>query len=375
MKIKGMWLTASMLAIILGMVFLPGATYAQDETNQNFIFVNYVGQAITLDLDDVTYIVPGTDTVTDGGRFTMTLAQGWHKYAVNIPGGPGAAGEFLVEPGGAVAKAVVIEKSNPAIGPDGIVLGAPQDKAVVFDFDPLAPDVAETVPVDVWQPLAVETGQAGIVWINHSGTDELTIDMQGQLYKVSPKQGDIPGRLQTNIIPGFYRYTASLPFGGVNSEIMLTAGQVIGVNIIPGIRPAPIYDEGEKVEYPPVEMSVYHEDFTGQIATGAEVSAEEPTVMQSETAVVPAPMPAISAPGLALKNYTGDTLTFTINNQVYFVENNAETTVALLPGQYSYTASVPFAATSGMVNLVEGENVTLSIAINLNRDILSVYPN
>jgi len=372
MKTKGMWFIVGTLLVILGLGLQPGATYAQDEGSQNFVFVNFVGQAVTMDLDDATYTVPGTDTMPEGGRFSMNLAEGWHKYAVNIPGGPGAAGEFFIEPGSSVAKAVRLEKSGASLAPDGTVLEPPQDMAVVFDFDPATPTEAPVV-ADTWQPAAVEAGQAGVVWINHSGTDEMTVDLQGQIYKIPAKQGDIPGRLQTSVAPGSYRYTASLPFGSVNGEVWVSAGQVVGINIIPGIKPEPIYEEGEKVEQPPVEMNVYQEDLTTQTATGIEPTATEPAATPPDTEPDPASVPTMTVPGLLLKNYTGDTLTFTINNQVYFVEPNTEKTVDMDAGQYSYTASVPFAAAGGMVNLADGGRVTLSIVGSLDGNTLSVY--
>ena len=77
-----------------------------------------------------------------------------------------------------------------------------------------------------------------------------------------------------------------------------------------------------------------------------------------------------------VKNYTGDTLVFTIDNQAYFVPDNSEETILLTtPGSYNYTASLPYVATTGTVNLPEGHGIELSIAINLARDFLSVYQN
>jgi len=76
-----------------------------------------------------------------------------------------------------------------------------------------------------------------------------------------------------------------------------------------------------------------------------------------------------------VKNYAGETLLLTINNEVYPIENNSETTLALPPGQYNYTASLPFVATTGTVDLAAGQHIELSVAISIERDLLSVYQN
>ena len=94
----------------------PTVSRAQGERVENFILVNHIGQELILDLDDVTYVVPGTDTAPDGGRFAVQLAAGEHKYAVNVPGQGGAAGEFTITPGGYVGKSGGHGKDRPRSG-------------------------------------------------------------------------------------------------------------------------------------------------------------------------------------------------------------------------------------------------------------------
>ncbi|NJN94212.1 MAG: hypothetical protein HC875_09045 [Anaerolineales bacterium] len=89
----------------------------------------------------------------------------------------------------------------------------------------------------------------------------------------------------------------------------------------------------------------------------------------------PADAPAVAAPaGLLIKNYAGDTMTFTINEQTITLANNAATVLPLPPGVYNFTASLPFVATTGTVNIAADKGVELSIATNVNHDVLSVYP-
>ncbi len=367
-----------MVMALLGL--FPLAGYAQEATGGNFILVNYIGQELTLDLDDVTYTVPGTDTSPEGGRFELQLMPGEHKYAINVPQVTGSAGEFTIGPSGTVAKGVRLQKGNPAIDRNGILLEEPQDEVFVFDIDPFVITPAEVEPaVDTWQPVAPMPGQGSIVWINHSGDDELTVDLAGQLYKVAPKVNDIPGRLQIDESPGTYRYTASVPYGSLNGEITVVAGEVTGINIIPGIREEPEYEVGEKVDFPPVELSLFEEDLTSQgaVAQPEPASGVMPPATGGEMAsanVEEVDVPAVSE-GLLVKNYTGDTLIFTIDNQTFAVPDQTEQTIALPAGSYSYTASLPFVATTGTVDMVDGQGVELSVAINVARDFLTVYQN
>ncbi len=367
-----------MVMALLGL--FPLAGYAQEATGGNFILVNYIGQELTLDLDDVTYTVPGTDTSPEGGRFELQLMPGEHKYAINVPQVTGSAGEFTIGPSGTVAKGVRLQKGNPAIDRNGILLEEPQDEVFVFDIDPFVITPAEVEPaVDTWQPVAPMPGQGSIVWINHSGDDELTVDLAGQLYKVAPKVNDIPGRLQIDESPGTYRYTASVPYGSLNGEITVVAGEVTGINIIPGIREEPEYEVGEKVDFPPVKLTLFEEDLTSRVAVAQpdQASGVMPPATGGEMTsanVEEVDVPAVSE-GLLVKNYTGDTLIFTIDNQTFAVPDQTEQTIALPAGSYSYTASLPFVATTGTVDMVDGQGVELSVAINVARDFLTVYQN
>jgi hypothetical protein len=367
------------LGLLLATAFIslfPGSGYAQEETDVNFILVNYIGQEITFDLDDVTYSVPGTNTIPEGGRFELQLTPGEHKYAVNVPQVGGSAGEFTLEPGGTIAKAVRLEMGSPAVDINGIVLEEPQDEVVVFDIDPFAVDPAEVEGnVDSWQPVTALPDKGSIVWINHSGQDELTVDLDGQLYRVAPQTNNIPGRLQVDVPAGTHRYTASVPYGSVNGEITLVVGEVAGINVIPEIREEPDYEVGEEVEIPPVELSLFEEDLTSRVEVAQPDSAPGALPGTGDEMAPPDTEAPALFEGLLVKNYTGDTLIFTINNQVFAVPDNAEQTILLPAGSHNYTASLPFVATTGTVDLVDNRGVELSVAINVARDLLTVYQN
>jgi hypothetical protein len=373
---KHLFIGLGLLLIVTMMLgSFPATAIAQqsDTGRPNFVFVNYFGQDMVFDLDDVTHIIPGTASAPEGGRLELQLAPGEHKYAANVPGvNTGHAGTFVIEPGGYVGKAARLEKTNALLDRAGNVLEKPKDYVFVFDFDPFAAPAPQTPTVDNWQPVAAAPGQGSIAWSNYN-RDELTVDLNGTLYKVPPAANSIPGHLQIDVAPGLYRYTASVPYGSLNGEITVVTGQITGLNISAKLQPEPEYEIGEPSPLPlPVELQLAQEDLTAKTAPQGEAAPAE--LPASGGILTPADaLPAGPSKGLQIKNYAGDTLTFTIDEQTYSIADNAATTLTLPPGHYNYTASLPFLATTGTVDLTAGQSVELSIASNVSHDVLSVY--
>ena len=362
---------------------MPGPVQAQGDTNdtENFIFVNYIGQELNLDLDDTLYRIPGTDTMPEGGRLALTLPFGEHKYAANVAGVGGSAGLFDLQPGDIVAKAARIEQTAPQVK-DGILIEKPRDYVFLFDFDPNAP-VAEAVPVeDIWVPNLATAGQSSLVWVNYIG-DELTVDLNGQLHIVPAQSGTIPGRLQIGITPGTYTYTASVPQGSINGELSLGEGQVLGVNISAELPEDPVYDVGDTFDTTPdLVLRKFVEDLTMKATppAGLEVVDDEPSVgMAPEVG----PSEAVETilvdhegqSGLTVNNFVGEDLVLTIKAQAYTIPYEKSHTVFLPPGSYTYTASTPFAAANGVVDLSTARATELSIVTNVAHDLLTVYQN
>jgi len=382
---KSILLASIILAAVALAVGVSATTsHAQEGTtgDANFVFVNYIGREMTFDLDDTTYTIPGTDTMPQGGRLELQIPPGEHKYAANVPGiGTGSAGEFTLMPGQVVAKAARLEQTGPSVDNNGILLAKPDEYVFVFDFDPFAVPV-EAAPVeDTWQPSVATAGQTSLVWINHLG-DELTVDLNGQLYKVPPSANNIPGRLQVEADPGQYTYTASVPNGSVNGELTAVAGNVVGLTVYADPLPERDYEIGEEYEFVrSLDVHLVEEDLTTQAAQAAAQPAAQEEAAPATLPTTGGPLNSapvdvpVTTDGLLIKNYAGDTLIFTINNQTYTIPNNAEQTLTLPPGHYTYTASIPFVATTGQVNLQAGQSIELSIAINVAHDVLSVYQN
>lgn len=383
LKIRNVLGLLAVLALVAAVGLQSTTAFAQQDTGDgNFIFVNYIGQEMTFDLDDVTYIIPGTDTAPEGGRLTLQLSTGEHKFAANVPGGGiGYSGEFTIEPGQTVAKAARLDQTPPSVKND-ILLSKPEDFVQVFDFDPFAQPVEETPVVDTWQPNSAGAEKASLVWINYVG-DELTIDLNGQLYKVAPPSNDIPGRLQIDVAPGTYRYTASVPAGSISGELTAVAGQVDGVTVYADPPEPRKYEIGAKFEFiQPLTMHVFEEDLTTQAESAVTtptqevVEAEAPATLPNTGGEITPIIDDTTVPqGILVKNFAGETLTFTINSQTYSVPNHAERTIMLAPGHYSYTASLPFVATTGEVDILLNQGIEMSVAINVAHDQLNVYLN
>jgi hypothetical protein len=304
-------LTLVILAMVLLAMLLPGLAMAQEPVTgpPNFIFVNFIGQEMAFDLDDTTHLIPGTDTAPDGGRLELTLSPGEHKYAANIPGRTGSAGEFTLPPGGVVAKAARFEMTSPRVE-QGILIEGPKEYVFVFDFDPNAAPAESPAVIDTWQPAPAAPGQGSLVWVNYQG-DELNIDMGGQLYKVPPPANTIPGRLQLEVAPGPHDYPIRVPSGSFNGQIVVSPGQVMGLSVTADLPESPKYDVGESFDAtPPVTLHVYPEDLTAPAVPVEATSVITPTTAVTPTAETPtaAVTPTAEAPRLNRPGSGGDGL-------------------------------------------------------------------
>src|SRR5262245_59967447 len=116
---------------------------------------------------------------------------------------------------------------------------------------------AQTAAANAWHPARPATGMGSIVFVNYNGDGaQLSIDMQrGNLvdvkddnqhthqfivdaqnsYTIATAANNLPGRMQVNLTPGTYNYTASVPnIGTLNGTIEVKAGQVTGLSFYGG---------------------------------------------------------------------------------------------------------------------------------------------
>jgi hypothetical protein len=119
----------------------------------------------------------------------------------------------------------------------------------------------------------LERGHRVSVREDQKNTDEFIVDWQNH-YTVSEETNGIPSRMQINLAPGTYRYTASVPdVGTVNRTIDVAAGQVIGLGFYGGSPTEVVHNHSQShgdntkhtdVSYDFKELLVAQEDMTAQ---------------------------------------------------------------------------------------------------------------
>ena len=61
----------------------------------------------------------------------------------------------------------------------------------------------------------------------------MNLDLAGTIYTVSEKVNDIPGRLQLELAPGVYAFTANIPGTGIASRtVEVVAGKVTALHFV-----------------------------------------------------------------------------------------------------------------------------------------------
>lgn len=233
---------------VLVLAFLsvaPGLAQAESAT---MVVINYIGAELIFTLDGIAYSVSGTDVQPSGGQLQLTLAAGRHDYSGAIPGGPGANGQVELLSGQTYVLGARLERSAPVLSPEGVVLEKPSDQLVWFEAS-LMP--AATTPVPTRQALqAIPAGQGALVLDNYIG-EELVFDLNGALHRVSAN-----ARLQLNLAPGIYIYSASVAASSINGSVEVVAGEYLGLGFSRQLPPTPEYAVG-KPEPTPVTLQLY----------------------------------------------------------------------------------------------------------------------
>lgn len=119
--------------------------------------------------------------------------------------------------------------------------GQEMTQAVASEWHPSQP--AEGMGSTVWTNfngnggqlfVDLQKGNLEVVREHNRNTEQFIIESQSS-YTVPTAANDMPGRLQIDVVPGTYNYTASVPdVGTVNGTFEVKAGQVIGLSFYGG---------------------------------------------------------------------------------------------------------------------------------------------
>jgi hypothetical protein len=319
---------------------------------------------MTFTLDGTQYTVPGAAAMPDGGRLTLNLSPGRHTYSAQVPDAEGINGEIVLSEGGTRVLGARLERTGPVVSPTDIVLEEPRDQLVFFEASLMPPAPTPASQPEPLQPLP--PGQGALVFLNYIG-EAVKVDIDGNVYTIPAN-----GRSQINLPPGQVSFSASAGLSGTNGTAQVVVGEYTGLGLTRDIGPEePDYDVGQLVPTPvPLQMHVLPVSLQDVPSSGA-----SPT---PATAVSPAidimPAPSSQQGELALVNYIGDELTFTINNQAYLVSpSGGGLRLSLMAGEYTFTASIPQASTNGVLRVGAGQTTRVSVALNVQSGNIELY--
>jgi hypothetical protein len=140
--------------------------------------------------------------------------------------------------------------------------------AVMLVGLPVSSYAAQT---DTWQPSQPSPGMGSVVFVNHIGQGGgLTVDLAGTIYNVSDKANDIPGRLQINLAPGNYAFTANALGTGTTRSVDVVAGQVTAISFSGAGSELVVHNTSDEDgattrSYKFNQLAVVFEDITNQV--------------------------------------------------------------------------------------------------------------
>lgn len=170
--------------VVVTMLLCVSVTQVIAQNSQaTLVVINFVGEELMFTINDETYLVPGIDTVPDGGKLTLALAPGRYTFTGHVPCCAGGNGEIELMAGQTRFLGIRVEWSGPIISSTGSLLEGPDDRLVFFEANLTPP---EPTPTPELKPVeSPPDGLGALVIVNYIG-EVLAIDIDSVLYTISP---------------------------------------------------------------------------------------------------------------------------------------------------------------------------------------------
>lgn len=194
------------------------------------VFVNYIGEALKIDIDGELYTVPAN------GRLQVNSPPGLVSYSVSA-GFSGTNASTQVVAG--MYTGLGFTREIPAEEPDyevGEPVPTPVPLAISVFPVPLEDEpVVQALPTpplegepsaQVGPPASPEAGQGAVNVVNYIG-ETLTFTIDDRTYSVAGGGG----KLTLDLAPGEYTFTASTPQAAANNSLRVTAGATTQVSV------------------------------------------------------------------------------------------------------------------------------------------------
>jgi hypothetical protein len=191
------------------------------------VLVNYVGEALTVNIGGTVYTVPAD------GHLQVNLAPGEVTYSASA--GPSEMNGSAQVQAGVYTGLGFIRETPATVDYD---IGEPAPTAVVLKMSvipvPLSGEpVAETPskPASGATPAPTPDGSAQLTVVNYVG-EAVTFTIDDKAYGVAGSGGS----LTIPLVPGEYTFTASTPKAAANGMVRIATGGSVRLNVTTNVR-------------------------------------------------------------------------------------------------------------------------------------------
>jgi hypothetical protein len=119
-------------------------------------------------------------------------------------------------------------------------------------------------------------GMGSIVWTNYNGGSfELDVDLGGMRFMVPPEANNAPSRVEINLAPGTYTYTASVAgMNDITRSVDVEAGKVIGLSFYSGSPDLVVHNVNRSHADVGEHTYVTHDDYDQLLVAQGDMTAQ-----------------------------------------------------------------------------------------------------